>query len=417
MAYELNPRGRVDLTYGTGSKEGRSKEDMGLVISKQGLLSETAFNRLITEQISITAWGDSHCFFQNDEDDFGFDVFAATFFLVTAYQEYGETTKDAHQRFSADSCVLQQHGILDQPLVNQWALALKDKLIAINPRLVFQPRQFSYLSTIDVDQTWKFKEKGLFRSLASSFRDVFQGKWENFKMRWPVLLGIKEDPFYNFDWQQELHNKHDINVHYFWLLGRKGPYDKNIPATNEAQARLIRDLDQAPGTSIGIHPSYRSNSEDGQMPKEKKHLEGILQRRVVSSRQHFLKHQMPTSFTALLAEGIREEHTMGYSTHLGFRLGIAAPVAYFDLETNQKTSMTLYPFCMMDITPLHYLKLSPEDAIIVLKELVDRIAAVGGMCTSLWHNESLSESERWVSWRKVYEELIRYAGSKVRTEK
>jgi hypothetical protein len=63
----------------------------------------------------------------------------------------------------------------------------------------------------------------------------------------------------------------------------------------------------------------------------------------------------------------------------------------------------------MDITPLHYMRQNPSEAIATLKELMNKVKAVDGLFISLWHNESLSESGRWKSWRKVYEQMIAYA--------
>ena len=103
---------------------------------------------------------------------------------------------------------------------------------------------------------------------------------------------------------------------------------------------------------------------------------------------------------------------MGYSTHLGFRAGIAAPFYFFDLTKNESTNLKLYPFCAMDITPLHYMKQNPDEAIETLTELMNEVKAVNGLFVSLWHNESFSETERWKGWRKVYEALLSKAVKK-----
>ena len=98
---------------------------------------------------------------------------------------------------------------------------------------------------------------------------------------------------------------------------------------------------------------------------------------------------------------------MGYSTHLGFRAGIAAPFYWFDLEQNRSTSLLLFPFCSMDITPLHYYGQSNDEAIRNLQILVDRVKKTGGLYISLWHNDSLGERDRWRGWRGVYEAMIK----------
>ena len=83
---------------------------------------------------------------------------------------------------------------------------------------------------------------------------------------------------------------------------------------------------------------------------------------------------------------------------------------FYDLEKDQSSELLLYPFCSMDITPLHYYKLSPEQAIEKNLELLNRVKAVNGVFISLWHNESLSGTGRWEGgWTKVYEQLLKDA--------
>jgi myosin-crossreactive antigen len=115
---------------------------------------------------------------------------------------------------------------------------------------------------------------------------------------------------------------------------------------------------------------------------------------------------MPATYRLLLELGIKEDHTMGYSTHLGFRAGIAAPFYWFDLETNEQTELRLMPFCAMDITPLHYRGESPSEATETIHELMLKVHEVGGLFVSLWHNESFSETERWIGWSSVYEDIL-----------
>jgi hypothetical protein len=63
---------------------------------------------------------------------------------------------------------------------------------------------------------------------------------------------------------------------------------------------------------------------------------------------------------------------------------------------------------MMDVTPLFYMQKSPEQAVEEIKMMVNRVKEVGGLCVSLWHNESFSETERWKGWSTVYEQMLDY---------
>lgn len=375
-----------------------------------GLLSEDIVDGCHKKSLHFEKWEYSYCSYPTGGSSLPFDCFSAAFFLVTRYEEYLPYTADSHNRFPATESVLVQQNLATEPLVNQWAKILEEKLMAVNDELSFKPRRFEYQSTIDVDQAWKFKYKGLRRNLLGTFRDLKEAKWENLKDRWPILLGFKKDPFHEaFNWHQRLESKYNFSPTYFILLGEYGAYDKNVSYQNEEFIALIEMLTAE--YQVGIHPSYASNSKIESIPMEIDRLDSITERTTTISRQHFLMHSMPSTYRNLIANGITEDHTMGYSTHLGFRAGIAAPFNWFDLERNKETTLRLVPFCAMDITPLFYRNETPEEAIKTLENLLAKVASIGGLFVSLWHNESFSETERWKGWSAVYEYLVATAKS------
>lgn len=387
----------------------------GLQIVPIGLLQETGLKQEWKDNLTFTRLKDIPVCYQT-EKGLGFDVFSATFFMLSRYEEYLNFYPDDHYRFTARESVLTQNDVLDIPIVNQWALMLQDELLKLYPSLQFKPREFEYTSTIDIDQAWKYRRKGLKRNIAGFFRDLMQAKWENFKERWPVYFHLKQDPFFNFEWQDLHHQKHETKVKYFMLLGDRGVYDKNISWTDVRFTKLMKDLDDLDYAELGIHPSYQSNfydKEKGSDPFKLEiiRLETILSRNITLSRQHFLMHEFPSTYNRLMDAGINEEHTMGYSTHSGFRAGIAAPFFYYDFEKEQITDLRLVPFCLMDITPLFYMELGVDEAITHMRSMVAKVRTVGGHFVSLWHNESLSETEQWKGWRVLYQRMLEETAS------
>jgi len=338
-----------------------------------------------------------------DDEQF-FDPFAAAFYLVSRYEEYLPFTEDDHGRFPATESVLYHYQVLKKPLVNEWAIELKRQLTDFYPNLLVSPRKYEFRSTIDVDQAFKYEHKGWKRNLGGLLRDIKNGDWSLVSERLAVVKGRKADPFNNFQWQQEIHKEKGTRVNYFIQVGDHGEFDKNILHDNPDFVAIIKSLSKH--HEVGIHPSYASNADSAKVANEKKRLEKITGLKTSLSRQHFLVLKFPETFQNLIELGIEEEHSLGYSTHLGYRAGIAAPFGFFDLSKNTSTELTFIPFCMMDITPLHYNEQSPEEAKIELTQMIGRLKKVGGLCVSLWHNESFSENGRWEGWRTVYEHLL-----------
>jgi len=377
----------------------RSDPQYGLKIRSYSLLKET---KIRSVKVSGREVSGQYEILLDDEQDF--DPFAAAFFLTSRYEEYLPHEADAHDRFSSNSSCLKDMNVLDRPLVNEWALEIRDDLQLRFSDLQFNPRKFEYLSTIDIDQAWKYKHKGFLRTMGGFLGDLVSFRTSKLFERLTVLLGLIRDPFDNYDIQKVWHAEYGTKVQYFLQVGERGKFDKNQDSGNEAFQKLIRELDRV--AHVNIHPSYQSNYQKSHITTELRALEAILGRKVNRSRQHFLMHKMPETYLNLIELGIRQDYTMGYSTDLGFRGGIAAPFHFYDLSVDEYTDLLLIPFCFMDITPLHYMSKSVPQAEEVASEMIDKVKKVGGLFCTLWHNESLSDSERWKGWRPLYHHIL-----------
>ena len=380
-----------------------------------GLLDEFSIRTDILDEISFETSKMITAFFKTVGGSCQFDLFSAAFFLVSRYEEYLPFSLDNHRRFPAEASVLFKNNMLEEPLINQWAIFIRQELTT-NFEISFPKKKFTYLSTIDIDQAWKYKYKGIIRNTLGLVRNVIRVNISEIRERIKVFLGIISDPYFNFKWQNEFHLSLKTQVIYFILLGKYGSYDKNIKPSNPHFISLIKDLDSLSYARLGIHPSYVSNSNPIQLSKEYQNLNTIISGSITMSRQHYLIHAMPYTYRQLIKLGIKEDFTLGYSTHIGFRAGIASSFYWFDLIENIKTDLLLTPFCIMDITPMYYRSETPEIAKKTIESLLNKVQAVDGMFVSLWHNESLSETDRWKGWRSVYVHLNKLANGIIFSE-
>ena len=344
----------------------------------------------------------------SESTEWDFDLFAAIFYLVSRYEEYKGFTPDAHHRFPPEASILNKTKSFEFPLVNSWVQKLKKDLILKFPDLIFDEPKFRFISTIDIDSTFQYKEKGFLWSVSGFLKDFFRGNFAEVSNRFKTLTGFKKDTFDVFGDIKAIHKINNTEVIYFWLLANYSKFDKNISWNNKNQSDVIKKLSK--DYEIGIHPSYQSNSKFDLVEVEMNRLEKITGQKPKLSRQHFLIHQFPFTYSNLIKNGIEQDYTLGYTSQYGFRAGIASPFYFYDLEKDETTNLLLYPFCSMDITPLHYYKLTPEQAIEKNRELLKKVIQVNGTFISLWHNESLSGKLRWKGdWKKVYKQLIKDA--------
>lgn len=409
--------------------------DYKIVSDKEDAHIEYSFKNLNTNAIKIpvrsnllssTGFEPIDIFFKNsgretilfpvinpEQNQWDFDLLSAIFYLVSRYEEYKGFRPDDHKRFPPEASILHKTQSFEFPLVNIWIQQLKQQLKIKWPELKFNEPAFKFISTIDIDSTFQYLGKGLLWSLSGILKDVYKFNFKEVKERIQTLSGINKDAFDVFETIEKLHSDNKTEVIYFFLLADYAAFDKNINWKYKRQAELISSL--ATQNSIGIHPSYKSNTNNRLLDKEINRMKSITGNNPEISRQHFLILKFPVTYQNLIKKGIKKDYSLGYTSQYGFRAGIASPFNFYDLEKDEVTGLVLYPFCSMDITPLHYYNLTPEEAIEKNRELLKKVKEVNGTFISLWHNESLSGKLRWKGgWPYVYNEMVKDAAKLTR---
>ena len=378
-----------------------------LHFTADGLLEESGISEKV---LSTKVIQDTPTIFPVRSEILEFDVFAATFYMLSRYEEYLPHMRDQYDRFMAKDSLAAKEGFLHLAVVDRWVLLLKSVLQEKFPELTFQERGFTYLSTIDIDNAYAYKHKGLLRSIGSIGKSLVKLDFSRFITQMQVIFGKKNDPFDTYDYQLALQKKFKLKSIYFILIGDYGLNDKNLPYQNKFFKSLIKSLSDY--AEIGIHPSFGSNKDRLKLQTEIRRLKDIIKTDINRSRQHFLKLSLPETYRNLLEMDIEEDYTMGFASQLCFRAGTCTPYPFYDLDGEVECKLTVFPFHVMEATLKYYLNLAPDVAIAESKKIIDEIKLVEGTFVSLWHNESLSEEEEWKGWRKLYEEVIEYAISK-----
>ena len=377
----------------------------GLYIKSVKLLYQTSIEN---QEIQMSEYENLPIFFATYGKDqtLPFDIFAASFYLVSRYEEYLPHHKDHHQRFDFNDSIAYQKGFLHTPLVNKWAILLTNKLKEAYPDFVIPLRKFHFVNTIDVDSAYSFKQKGVFRNVGGFVRDIFKQDYESVKMRAMVMLNRRKDPFDTFDFIISLSEKYHTELLFFILFADYDNYDKNISHNSLNFQQLIKHL--ADYSKVGIHPSYASMDQPNKLTVEIKRLSKVLHKPIVRSRFHFLRFQLPMSYNNLIKNNIDSDFSMGYSNEYGFRASVCTPFNFYDLETDAETNLVIHPFAVMDTALKMYLNYTTDEALNILKNIIDEIKSVDGTFYSIWHNNNLCESFGWEGWTKVYEQMIDY---------
>jgi hypothetical protein len=357
--------------------------------------------------IDCFPFDNNKAFFKTADCDFSFDIFAASFYLLSRYEEYLPHEKDMYGRYACENSFAYKYGCMHLPLINLWvkhlAKDLKNKFSTLN----FQLSTFNFLPTYDIDIAYSYKHKGLLRNIGGFLNSPSA---ERIK----VLAGIAKDPFDSYVWLHALHQQYNLQPVYFFLVAEQnGIYDKNILPHTDAMWKLVKQ--HAKKYAVGLHPSWQSSDDSSLLKKEKELLEAMAQNETkiqaakslpAHSRQHYIRFNLPEGYQQLITAGITDDYSMGYGSMNGFRASVASSFYWYDLEKESPTSLRIHPFCFMDANALYEQR---QDAFTSLNELQHYLAvckSVNGTLITIWHNNILGASKEFKGWKEIYEQFI-----------
>lgn len=359
------------------------------------------FENTIHQQ-SITCFeiNGNKAFFKT-EGDFPFDVFAASFYLISRYEEYLPHEKDEYGRYAHTNSLAFKEEFLELPMVNRWLIILKE---ALNSH--FSPAQsFRFLPTYDIDEAFSYKYKGWLRTAGATGKALLKGQWSKIAERKKVLRGDMKDPYDAFQWMDQLHEKYGLKPIYFFLVANKlGKYDRNIPPHEPALISLISH--HASKYTIGVHPSWQSGDDPSLTKDEIRTIAEIAGRAVTVSRQHYIRFTLPQTFRLLIDAGIKEDYSLGYGTINGFRASVASSFFWYDLETEQATSLKLFPFCFMEANAFYEQKQTAQQTLEEMRHYLKVTKEVNGLLVTLWHNTFLGTEPGFAGWKEIYLQFI-----------
>ena len=360
-------------------------------------------SNILLKKIKVDIWNDYKIFFQTNIGDLPFDIFSAVFYLISRYEEYLPFSADQHGRFEANQSLAFKNGFLYDPIVDQWLCMLAGMINKMFPEFKACEREFKFIPTIDIDNAYAYLYKGAVRTIGAAMRDLFRlDVNENIK-RFQALAGEK-DPFDTYSYIDSLHAQYGVSPVWFFLVGNYNEYDKNIPLDNEAFQSLIKEISER--AEIAIHPSYESNQSFEQLKSEYDFLSEIIGKPITKSRQHYLKLLFTETYQNLIKLGVKEDYTLGYASDVGFRAGTCTPFLFYDLYNEHESELRIFPFQVMDVTLNQYLKLSVDEAVNKIYEIIHKVKEVNGTFVTLWHNESLSDHGHWKGWEPVYKQML-----------
>jgi hypothetical protein len=397
----------VPIKFTTTIEEFIAHDSMKLSYTKQPLSNEVFIksHELLFEQglsdieIHVHDWENTKAFFPTSErSDLPYDIFAATFYLLSRYEEYLPHVKDDYGRFMATESIAYKNKFLRQPVIDIWAYKLKNVLENKFPDFEFPKKEYTIKPVVDVPSPYEYKLKGIMRSVGGTFKDLIHFKLRGIYERYSVLLGFKHDPYDTFKYILNKQKQSKYKFLFFFLIGDYSTFDKGINIQKKKFVTLIKHVSDY--CKVGLKTSYFALDNKEILKKEKETIEQVINTSLIASRNSFSKLNLPESYRNMVELEIAEDYTMGYVNAIGFRAGTCTPFFFYDLDYEIQTPLKINSYHLLDYALLKTVSLLDKKK--VLNELINEIKEVNGEFVCIFHNYTFSNVERWKHFKELF---------------
>ncbi|WP_310391665.1 DUF7033 domain-containing protein [Hymenobacter sp.] len=342
---------------------------------------------------------------REDQATINADVIAASFYLLSGWQEYFSEARDQHGRFPYAASVQRQYGFVALPVVNHYFDVLKTAVEHVTGRPL-RPRRwagqpFAAFITHDIDN--------LHGGWATAVRHALRrGRLTRAATLLVARVRSQPAPWNNLEHVQAETARFGAPSTFFILAdNRPAPYGPaNADYTADAPAFLNRLATlAATGAEIAGHGSYGTAENPGRLREERKRLQPLGP---AGNRFHYLCWEPTRTPETLALAGVTYDSTLGFAEHFGFRNSYCQPFFPFDFPRGRAHSFLEIPLNVMDVTLHHpsYLRLRPEEIMPALRPVLAEIARFGGVATVLWHNANFDPANEATGPRQ-FDELMR----------
>ena len=313
-------------------------------IAANGLLAEQGVNSV---DISVFQWEGMPAFFATSaKSQLPFDFFAASFYLMSRYEEYMPYVPDDLGRFKVEQSLAHNHNFLDLPLIDMWFecfVAAWTDFFELPP---FTQQVSTTELVVEIPQLYAYKYKTLFRSFFEGLYDFGRLRFAKTFDRLMVILRFREDPLIGLIEQMEAFRSTAVSFRFFALYAALGIHDKSLSVFSKKHQQELKSLsDYAPTAPLA---SFESTQKSQKLVQDITRFSGLIHRPIKAIRQHKLVLRFPDTYRTYASLGIKNDYSMQYPDVPGFRASTAHPFRFYDLGEEQQTPLTIHPICLSE---------------------------------------------------------------------
>ena len=321
---------------------------------------ENFINIYDTEPIYFDFKGQSFpVFIHNNETELftekgliSFDVYLNTFLFLSGYLELISDKKDIHSRFPYEASLQKKYSFVEIPVVTIYFELIKELALKRGFKLEAKKIDSPFIFTHDIDQLrsgWYeniifYKENFSIKSLIEIPKNLIT-----------KTFGLKDDYYKGMEEMLQIDETNNIKAISFFI-SNKSEKDADFYLKDKRFESLLKRCKTK--QEIGFHPGYETFKNQDEFEKQKEDLEKFFEQKITKSRQHFLRYDMAHTPYIIEQSGIKEDYTLGFAEHYGFRNGISHSFYLFNFKEKKAFTFLTVPLVFMDVSLTNYTKYS-----------------------------------------------------------
>lgn len=360
---------------------------------------------------------DDGFFIQRDNEiKIGIDIFGASFFMLSRYEEYVLNCCDQYDRFIGQESLAFKENFLHRPIINEYVELLYYFIIQADPSVRRKKRRFEFRVSHDVDHPHKFLYQPLLINTKRFVGDIIKWRspvtslFEYIKLT-TTKVGVNLlDPYYTFPFLMDSNEKAGIKGAFYFMTSQTNKeFDGQYNIQDSRIQKLMKEI-YGRGHEIGLHPSFDTYKDKEQTKKEFTNLLSVCERLNIKQdewggRQHYLKWSPYNTFKNWEYSGLQYDSTLSFAQIPGFRCGTCYEYQVYDLEQRRPLALNEIPLIVMEVTLFHplYLNLGAdlEKAYDIINSLKNTCKRYNGIFTLLWHNSFFPEKKYFELYKSV----------------
>ena len=346
-------------------------------------------------------------FFKTQGDSFfSFDIFAASFFLLSRYEEALPHIKTPQGFFDPAQSIAGQYGFLELPVVDLWVKHLQKNLTVAFPEF-FNTNDEKKKSIknvlIEVLVPFRYKHRSLLVSLSDFFKSLWTFDLLQLFEQLAVLFRIKEDPFNTFNTWKSFFKSSTVSPKIFFLFSESSSFQSTVSIFNLSYQKIIKTMSDL--FSLGLLVSVKSQLKASDfLELEKNNFESLTHKPISDIRMSSEIQNLNTVYESLVVQEFNSDYSMGYQKTFGFRAGTATPFYFYSLSNEFQLPLKIIPI----ITTEMGLKImSPEKAFQLLNDIHENLPLSSSSLTIVISNRFFSPIDENKSWLQEFKNYIK----------